>query len=107
VKTLNLRSDGSQFLEGLPALTRSVEYIPSAMIDRDVLDALHTGDYTGIYTETEGLDVSHVGIAIKGKERVFLRHASSAPASRRVVDQLFGDYIREKPGIVVLRPLPE
>lgn len=106
-KTLNMRSDGSPFLEGLPALTRSVEYIPSAMIDRDVLDALHTGDYTGIYTETEGLDVSHVGIVIRETRSVYLRHASSATASRKVVDQLFGDYISERPGIVVVRPLPE
>jgi hypothetical protein len=77
------------------------------MIDGDVLGEFHNGDYVGIYTDVDGLDVSHVGIAIREKERVFLRHASSAAASRRVVDQLFGDYIREKPGVVVLRPLPE
>ena len=77
------------------------------MIDRDVLDALHTGDYTGIYTETEGLDVSHVGIVIRETRSVYLRHSSSATASRKVVDQLFGDYISERPGIVVVRPLPE
>ncbi len=107
VKTLNVRSDGSPFLEGIAARVRSVEYIPSAMIDGDVLGEFHNGDYVGIYTDVDGLDVSHVGIAIREKERVFLRHASSAAASRRVVDQLFGDYIREKPGVVVLRPLPE
>ncbi len=106
-KTLNLRSDGSPFLEGLPARVRSVEYIPSAMIDEDVLGELRNGDYAGIYTGVDGLDVSHVGIVIKEKGWVYLRHASSAAASRRVLDQLFGDYIREKPGIVVLRPLPE
>ncbi len=107
LKTLNVRSDGSPFLEGIPARVRSVEYIPSPMIDGDMLGELHTGDYAGIYTDIDGLDVSHVGIIIKEKRWVYLRHASSATASRRVVDQLFGDYIREKPGVVVLRPLPE
>lgn len=106
-KILNVRSDGSAFLEGIPARMRSIEYIPSSTIDRHVLGELRTGDYAGIYTDTEGLDVSHVGIVIREKDRLYLRHASSAAASRRVVDQLFGDYFREKPGVVVLRPLPE
>jgi hypothetical protein len=106
-KTLNLRSDGSPFLEGLPFRMRSVEYIPSAMIDGDVLGELHNGDYAGIFTDIDGLDVSHVGIVIKEKGQIYLRHASSAAAFRRVVDQLFGNYVREKPGIVILRPLPE
>lgn len=105
-KILNLRSDGSSFLEGIPARTRSMEYIPSLTIDRHVLDELRTGDYAGIYTDTEGLDVSHVGIVIREKDGLYLRHASSAATSRGVVDQLFGDYLREKPGVVVLRPLP-
>lgn len=103
-KTLNRKTDGSLFLEGIPARSRTVDYIPSTTIDQDLVDRLHNGDYTGIYTDTDGLDVSHVGIVIKESTGVYLRHASSAGASRRVIDQLFGDYVKEKPGVVVLRP---
>ncbi len=81
-----------------------MDYIPSTTIDQDLVDRLHNGDYTGIYTDTDGLDVSHVGIVIKENTGVYLRHASSAATSRRVIDQLFGDYVKEKPGVVVLRP---
>ena len=104
LKTLNRKTDGSLFLEGIPARSRAVDYIPSTTIDQDLVDRLHNGDYTGIYTDTDGLDVSHVGIVIKESAGVYLRHASSATASRRVIDQVFGDYIKKKPGVVVLRP---
>jgi len=103
-KTLNRKTDGTLFLEGIPARSRTVDYIPSTTIDQDLIDRLHNGDYTGIYTDTDGLDVSHVGIVIKENRGVYLRHASSATASRRVIDQLFGDYVKEKPGVLVLRP---
>lgn len=104
LKSLNLRSDGSLILDGIPVETRSIDYIPTGLIDENVLDALNTGDYVGIYTETYGLDVSHVGIAIKHDDGMYLRHASSAASSRKVTDRLFMSYIKEKPGIVVLRP---
>ncbi len=104
LKTLNRKSDGTLFLEGIEVHTRTLQYIPSATIDSTVLDSLHVGDYMGIYTETDGLDVSHVGIIIKEKDKLYLRHASSAPTLRRVTDQFFGDYIKEKPGAVVFRP---
>lgn len=103
-KTLNRKTDGSLFLEGIPTRSRAVDYIPSTTIDQDLVDRLHNGDYTGIYTDTDGLDVSHVGIVIKENTGVYLRHASSAATSRRVIDQLFEDYVKEKPGVVVLRP---
>jgi len=95
------------FLEGIPVRNRALEYIPSVMMDQDVLDELHNGDYAGIYTDVDGLDVSHVGIVIREKGAVYLRHASSAAGSRRVIDQLFRDYIKEKPGAVILRPRPQ
>ncbi len=103
-KTLNLRSDGAFFLAGITPLPRTVDYIPSASIDGDVLEGLQGGDYVGIYTDTDGLDVSHVGIIIKENERIYLRHASSAADCRKVVDRLFTVYMKEKPGAIVLRP---
>ncbi len=104
LKSLNLRSDGTLFLDGIPVESRSIDFIPSALIDDHVLSALNTGDYIGIYTETDGLDVSHVGIAIKHDDGVYLRHASSAASCNKVTDRLFMNYTKEKPGIVVLRP---
>lgn len=105
-KMLNLRSDGTLFLTGIVPRTRILDYIPSASVNPDVIENLHSGDYVGIYTDTDGLDVSHVGIVIKEKDATCLRHASSASVSLKVVDQLFSDYIKDKPGALVLRPLP-
>jgi len=104
LKSLNLRSDGTLFLPGIPVTSRSVDYVPTALIDEDVMHALFTGDYIGIYTQIDGLDVSHVGIAIRHDDGVYLRHASSAESSRKVTDRLLVNYMKEKPGIVVLRP---
>lgn len=104
MKSLNLRSDGTSFLPGIPVESRSIDHIPAALIDGHVIDALNTGDYIGIYTETDGLDVSHVGISIRHDDGVYLRHASSAASCRKVTDRLLMNYVKEKPGIVVLRP---
>jgi len=68
------------------------------------MDRLKTGDYAGIYSVTEGLDVSHVGIIIKKGDNIYLRHASSQKEIRKVVDQDFRKYIVGKPGIIILRP---
>ena len=76
--------------------------MPSGLVDRGVLGSLRTGDYVGIYTEAEGLDVSHVGIIIRDGRRLLFRHASSV--KRKVLDQDFLPYINGKSGIVVLRP---
>ena len=104
LKSLNLRSDGTRILDGIPVESRSIDYIPTASIDEEVLNALNTGDYIGIYTETDGLDVSHVGIAIKHDDGVYMRHTSSAASCSKVTDRLLINYTKEKPGIVVLRP---
>ncbi len=103
-KILNKKGDGTYYLTGIPIKERSVTYIPSASIDEVIIGRLKTGDYVGMYTEKEGLDVSHTGIIIKKEEGVYLRHASSRDENRRVVDEDFLTYISDKPGIVVLRP---
>ncbi len=103
-KTLNRKKDGSCFIEGIKPVRRAVWYIPSDAVDTTVISRLKTGDYIGVYSETEGLDVSHVGIFIKDRDALYLRHASSAAKYRKVVDQYFINYISGKPGIIVLRP---
>ena len=58
-----------------------------------MLQKLKTGDYAGIYSPMQGLDVSHVGIIIRDKDTFFLRHASSDRRFRKVVDQELQEYI--------------
>ncbi len=102
-KRLNENEDG-ELLPGLGVIERTVAFIPANAFDRTI-GRLRTGDYIGIYTDTPGLDVSHVGILVRKEESLCLRHASSHPAHRMVVDVDFRTYLEEKEGIVVLRPL--
>ena len=61
------------------------------------------GDYIGIYTHIEGLDVTHVGILIKKEGKAYLRHASSKKEFLKVIDEPFESYIKNTPGFIVLR----
>jgi hypothetical protein len=104
-KELNRRADGSLWLEGIEPRLRTITFIPSAALDETVTSGLRTGDYAGMYSEKEGLDVSHVGIIIRQQDMLFLRHASSAPDAKAVIDQDFLTYMKSRPGLIVLRPL--
>lgn len=103
-KNLNLKSDGSKLLPGIPVVERKFYYIPSFEIDNGMIGKLHTGDYVGIYTDIEGLDVTHTGIVIKKDDQVFLRHASSRQKNNKVVDEDLIEYIQNTPGMVIFRP---
>ena len=103
-KRLNEKKEGVFFLPGIALRLREVAYIPSVCVDETVIERLKTGDYVGVYSEKEGLDVSHVGIVIKKKHGVDLRHASSLKTKREVVDEDLKKYLESKPGIIVLRP---
>jgi hypothetical protein len=103
-KVLNVKEDGTLFLPGIQPVTRDIDYIPSEHIDDAMFHTMKTGDYIGIYSDLQGLDVSHVGIVIRDGEMVFLRHASSQKEYRKVIDQDLRHYIMHKPGIIVLRP---
>jgi hypothetical protein len=102
-KILNQKDDGTCFLPGISCRERQIVCIPAGSVDDAVIENLRTGDYIGIYSEKPGLDVSHVGILLKNKEDVLFRHASKS--SMRVVDEDFRNYIADKPGIIVLRPM--
>jgi hypothetical protein len=104
VKLLNRRADGTLFLPGLPATERKIDYIPATFLDESIKNRICTGDYLGVYAETPGLDVSHVGIAIRTDTGLLFRHASSL--RRKVVEQDLGAYMNGKPGLVILRPRP-
>jgi hypothetical protein len=102
-KQLNRKPDGGRYIPGLAIKPRKINYIPGKAISQQVLDRLKTGDYVGVYSPLDGLDVSHVGIVIRHSGQVWFRNASSLTANRKVVDSPFLEYMRPKPGIVVLR----
>jgi len=105
-KRLNLKKDGGYIIQGIPCKDREIKYIPLDKVDDVVMDGLKTGDYVGMYSREDGLDVSHVGIIIKAQGTIFLlRHASSLIG--KVVDEDFKAYLTKKDGLVILRPWNE
>lgn len=102
-KQLNRKSDGSEYIPGLGIHPRKINYIPGKAINEQVLSRLRTGDYIGVYSPLDGLDVSHVGIVVRHDGQVWYRNASSLAVNRKVVDSPFIEYMHSKPGIVVLR----
>ncbi len=110
-KTLNLKADGGAYVPGIPASERTISYIPTDALSDTTIASLCDGDYIGIYSPLDGLDVSHVGIFTRDGDEPMLRHASSVRRYRRVVDHPFIDYLHgvhseggaARPGILVYR----
>ena len=104
-KMLNVKESGTLYVPGIAPIERTIYYIPAGALDDPIMRKLRTGDYIGIYTDNAGLDVTHVGIIIKSKGTIYLRHASSLTGYRKVIDQEFLTYMVGRPGFLVLRPL--
>lgn len=100
-KELNRKTDGSSWLPGLATAKRDVSYVPSEKLSHPVLQEIKTGDYLGIYSDKDGLDVSHTGIAVRRDGAVYLRHASTVHA--KVLDEELAAYMKNKPGLLVYR----
>ncbi len=68
---------------------------------------IHSGDIIAITTDIKGLDISHVGIAILGKNnRIYLLHASSSDRKVKISETPLAIYMSKHPhdtGIIVLR----
>lgn len=105
-KDLNRKADGTPYLAQLGVTRRQITYIPSRYVDQALLAQLRTGDYIGIYTPDQGLDVTHAGIFVATPLGPMLRNASLRVANMKVVDSPFLAYIKSVPGIIVLRPVP-
>lgn len=103
-KRLNRKEDGTLLLSGVEPVARIITYIPTDDIGEATLKRLRSGDFAGIYSDSPGLDVSHVGIIIRVGASLYLRHASSSRDLRKVVDQDFTQYMKGKPGLIILRP---
>ncbi|MEA5187386.1 DUF1460 domain-containing protein [Xanthomonas fragariae] len=103
VKMLNLKADGGNYLPGLPVVQRTITYIPTEHIGRNVVRQLRTGDYIGIYTHETGLDVTHVGFFVRTNRGPMLRNASSQAENQKVVDSPLMEYLARAPGIIIYR----
>jgi len=100
-KELNRKADGSLWLPGLTVIKRDIIYIPSHKINPQILKNIKTGDYIGVYSDKDGLDVSHTGIAVRKDTGIYLRHASSM--HKKVLDEELKAYMKNKPGLLVYR----
>lgn len=104
-KALNLKDDGRKFLPGVAVQQRAIAWLPQSALDAAILSELRNGDYLGIYSERNGLDVSHVGLVVRQGGRLDFRHASNQDGVMQVVDTPLPAYLADKPGIVLLRPV--
>lgn len=100
-KELNHGVHGTALLPGVAVRKREIHLIPARELNSRNLSNLETGDYIGIYSDTPGLDVSHVGIFIRTHNTLTLRHASRIHG--KVIDENFIPYVKDEPGIIVLR----
>lgn len=87
---------------------RSYSYIPKEKVA--ALEAgIQDGDFIAITTKVEGLDVSHVGLAVRGEDgRVYMLHAGLKHKRVEVTDTPLADYLagnKSQTGIMVFRPL--
>lgn len=103
-KRLNEKNDGSFLLPGIQCRLREVTYIQTVNLDESILAKLEIGDYVGIYSKMNGLDVSHTGIIVQQNNAVYFRHASSLKKHMKVLEEELMGYLKSKPGIIVLRP---
>ncbi len=82
-------------------------YIPKARVAR-VLEDLRSGDIICMVTNVEGLDISHVGMALVENGTVHLLHASTGPMKVVTDSRTLPQYLAARSsviGIQVLRPL--
>jgi hypothetical protein len=84
---------------------RSLFFIPKKTLRR-VEDRIHDGDLIAVTTNTEGLDVRHVGLAVRLRNRIHLLHASSREGKIVLSEETLYRYLmgsRTRSGIMVAR----
>ena len=84
---------------------RSLFFIPKKALRR-LEDRIRDGDLIAITTNTEGLDVQHVGLAARVKNRIHLLHASSIEGKVVLSKKTLYQYLmqsRARSGIMVAR----
>jgi len=84
---------------------RSLFFIPKKTLGR-LEDRIRDGDLIAITTNAEGLDVEHVGLAARVKNRIHLLHASSIEGKVVLSKKTLYQYLmqsRARSGIMVAR----
>jgi len=88
--------------------TRTYFYIPKDRVN-SIEDKFKEGDLIAFTTSIKGLDISHVGIAVKQKNgRMYLLHAPQPDTKVQITKNPLSDYIlnlNKDTGIIVLRVL--
>jgi len=88
--------------------SRTYYYIPKEKVDA-VESKIHNGDLIAITTNLEGLDIGHVGIAVKMDDgRIHFMHAPLVGSKVQISELPLGGYlakVKKHTGIIVLRPL--
>ncbi|MEN8250211.1 MAG: N-acetylmuramoyl-L-alanine amidase-like domain-containing protein [Bacteroidota bacterium] len=86
--------------------TRKMHYIPEERL-AEFEDQLQGGDIAGITTSIEGMDIQHVVILVRVKDRVHIMHASSKAEKVIISEETLEDYLfnnEKATGIMVARP---
>lgn len=86
--------------------SRNYYYIPKERVN-SIEKGINNGDLIAITTNIKGLDISHVGIAVKmSNGRIHFMHAPQAGKKVQITEIPLGDYlakIKNQTGIIVLR----
>jgi len=80
-------------------------YIPKAKV-AEIEKNIETGDLIGITCSTDGLDITHVGLAIKQNDRIHFMHAPMSGEKVMITAEPLHDYLarhKNQTGIVVTR----
>lgn len=100
-KILNKKDINEKYLKGIPLKNKLVYY--EDINKRDYTKLKDKVYVVGILSNSQGLDVSHVGFLIINDDDLRFRHASSKKKYRKVVDEDFLEYIDNKPGIIIYK----
>lgn len=90
---------------------KRVRYIPKRLVGKgkSELECIHDGDIIAIVTNKKGLDISHIGFAVWGKDgRLHLYNASSIHKKVILEPKTLETYMNEHPsqlGIRIIRPV--
>lgn len=88
--------------------SRKYYFIPKERVS-SVEEKIHNGDLIAITTNKKGLDIGHVGIAVKMDDgRIHFMHAPNVGYKVQITDIPLADYLRHiksHTGIIVLRAL--
>jgi len=86
---------------------RKYFFVPKEKVEQ-IEDKIQNGDLIAITTNLKGLDIGHVGIAVKESDgRIHFLHAPLAGAKVQISEKPLPEYlaaIKKHTGIIVLRP---